>query len=125
MTYRKRTVGRSGRAPAVFDARGLLNGKRRRLLTPEQVATVRKSWALGDTMERCAWLVGVSVAVLRHRLEDQLADLPRRGRGAGRKRRPESRDPTPAEIWGRLTLEIQSRWTDEEREARWLGKPVD
>jgi len=107
------------------DQLGRVYGSPRRLLTGAQEATIRKAWAGGETMQRCAYLAGVSLAVIRPRLEDQLADLPRRGQGAGRKKRPEAVDPTPEEIWGKLTLEIQSGWTDEEREARWLGKPAD
>ena len=125
MTYRRRGPGTSGRAPAVFDERGLLKGKTRRLLTENQESVVRLAWAAGETLQRCAWLAGVSLAVIRPRLEDQLADLPRRGQGAGRKRREGARDPTTEEIWGRLTLEIQAGWTDEERESRWLGKPSE
>ena len=30
-------------------------------------------------------------------------------------------DPTPEEIWGRLTKEIQAGWTDAEREAHVVG----
>lgn len=107
------------------DHLGRVYGSPRRLLSKAQEQTIRRAWAAGETMQRCAWLAGVSLAVIRPRLEDQLADLPRRGQGAGPKRREGARDPTPEEIWGRLTLEIQAGWSDEEREARWLGKPAD
>jgi hypothetical protein len=104
----------------------LLAHMRPRLLTPEQEAAVRAAWASGATRDEAARAAGITVDLLLIRLKDQLADLPRRGRG-GLHRRP-TPDPTEEEIWGRLTAEIQDKWTDEERAAAWNGsrrEPVE
>lgn len=95
---------------------------RRKLLTPEQERTVRELWAAGGSRDEVARAAGVTVDVIRSRLNDQLVDLPRRGRGGNR--RPPSPDPSPEEIWGRLVLEAQSKWSDEEREKAWVGSSV-
>jgi hypothetical protein len=91
----------------------------KRLLSPEQEQAARELWAAGGSRDEVARAAGVTVDVIRARLNDQLADLPRRGRGGNR--RPPSPDPSPEEIWGRLVLEAQARWTDEEREKAWVG----
>ena len=91
----------------------------RQLLTPDQERTVREQWAAGATRDEVARAAGVSVDVIRARLEDQLADLPRRGRGGGW-RKPTS-DPSPEEIWGKLVFEAQAKWSDEDRERQWVG----
>jgi hypothetical protein len=106
------------------DGTGRFAGSRPDWLTKDQERAIRRVWASGGGWMDAARAAGIRVRLLRARLEDQLADLPRRGRGAGRKRAA-PRDPTEEEIWGRLTLEIQATWTDEEREERWLGRPSD
>lgn len=93
------------------------------LLTDRQVRTVSKLWKSGATRDEICRAVGITNSVFRARLADQLAALPRRGRGRGGGRKNRRRDPTPEEIYGRLTLEVQAKWTDEEREDRWQGRP--
>jgi hypothetical protein len=95
---------------------------RKKWLTPYQELVVRELWAAGGSRDEVARAAGVTVDVIRSRLHDQLADLPRRGRGGNR--RPPSPDPSPEEIWGRLTLEAQSKWSDEEREKAWVGSSL-
>lgn len=91
----------------------------KKLLTPRQVALARRVWMAGGTRDEVARAIGVTVDVLQARLADQLKTLPRRGRG-GNLRRPTA-DPSPEEIWGKLTKEAQARWTDDERERAWVG----
>lgn len=100
---------------------GKMAGSSRQLLTRRQLAAVRRAWAAGLRRDEVARAAGITVARLVSRMADQLAGLPRRGRGKGGGRRPRGADPTPEEIYGRLTLEIQSGWTDEQREAAWRG----
>lgn len=105
------------------DKKGRLSGCRKTLLTPEQLRAVRTAWKAGATRDEVARLVGVTPGLIRQRLEDQLRSLPRRGRGrGGRRGRPA--DPSPDEIYGRLTAELQAKWTDEERDAKWHGTPA-
>lgn len=113
----------SQRRPVIRDPlTGQMRGQRRVFLTAKQAAVIRKAWAEGLCRDAIAKLAGVTVDTLSARLRDQLADLPKRGRGVGGgKQAAPLRDPTPEEIWGHLTQEIQSRWTDEERENAWVG----
>lgn len=106
------------------DRRGRLSGCVKTLLTREQELAVRRAWRSGATRDEVAAAAGVSVGLIRQRLEDQLRDLPRRGRGRGG-HRGQPRDPTEEEIYGALTAEIQARWTEEERDAKWHGTPSD
>lgn len=101
---------------------GRVCGSRKILLSREQLASVRKAWRAGLRRDDVARAAGITVSRLTARLKDQLADLPRRGRGKGGGRRGEDNDPTEEEIYGRLTLEVQARWTDEQRAAAWRGK---
>lgn len=101
------------------DAKGRLCGSLPTLLNRSQVTVIRRAWRAGWTRDEVARAAGVSVGLIRQRLADQLADLPRRGRGGGGSRRV--KDPTEEEIYGRLTLAIQATWTDEERHAAWMG----
>jgi transposase-like protein len=94
-------------------------GTERLLLSADQLAIVRKAWRNGETQGEIARRLGVSVDTIRARLRDQLADLPKRGRGAGATRTGE--DPTEEEIYGRLVLLEQAAWTDEDRDRRWQG----
>jgi hypothetical protein len=105
------------------DSLGRLCGCQKTLLTRSQEQAVRRVWMCGGTRDEVARAAGVSVGLIRQRLEDQLADLPRRGRGTGGPRRPT--DPTEEEIYGRLVLEIQAGWTDEDREAARAGTRCD
>ncbi len=90
----------------------------KKMLTRAQERHVRRLWRSGGCQQEIARAVGVTVDTLRARLRDQLADLPKRGRGGGW--RPPAPDPTPDEVRARL-LEVQARWTDEVRELRWVG----
>jgi hypothetical protein len=100
---------------------GKMAGSRKQLLSLRQLIAVREAWAKGLRRDEVARAAGITVARLVSRMADQLASLPRRGRGKGGGRRPAKQDPTPEEIYGRLTLEIQAGWTDEQREAAWRG----
>lgn len=101
------------------DGSNQFRGSRRNALTAAQIQQVRQAWIAGETQQQIANAIGVSVDTLKARLQDQLAGLPKRGRGTGGRRRPN--DPTEEEIYGRLTLLEQAAWTDEEREQRWRG----
>jgi hypothetical protein len=78
-------VDRSSPLPRVVaanrDARGRVHGSLPKLLSPSQERTVREAWAAGATRDEAAWAAGVPPARIRRRLDDQLRDLPRRGRG--------------------------------------------
>lgn len=100
---------------------GKMAGSRKQLLSRRQLSAVRRAWAAGLRRDDVARAAGITVARLVSRMADQLANLPRRGRGKGGGRRPAETDPTVEEIYGRLTVEIQSCWTDEQREAAWRG----
>jgi hypothetical protein len=90
-----------------------------RYLTDEQLATIRRAWGDGLPRDEVCRLAGITLHVLEARRLDQLRDLPQRQQGIGGGRR--GADPTEEEIWGPLTADIQSRWTDEERQAAWEG----
>jgi hypothetical protein len=105
------------------DRLGRLAGCRKTLLTSVQERAIRRAWARGATRDEAAEAAGVSVGLIRMRLADQLRDLPRRGRGRGRRREP-PRDPSPEEIYGRLTAALQAEWSDDEREQKWHGNPA-
>lgn len=96
-----------------------LRGSERALLTPAQLKEARDAWVAGESQAEIARKIGVSIDTFRARLRDQLARLPARSRGGGSGRR--GSDPTPEEIYGRLTLLEQASWSDEEREDRWVG----
>jgi hypothetical protein len=69
---------------------------RKRFLTPEQEAAVRKTYARGGTSSEMAFVAGVCTSLIYARMKDQIADL-RRGQGRGGRRGPPV-DPTPEEI---------------------------
>jgi DNA-binding CsgD family transcriptional regulator len=102
------------------DGTNQFRGSRRNVLTARQIQQVRQAWLAGETQQQIANAIGVSVDTLKARLQDQLASLPKRGRGTGGRRRPN--DPTEEEIYGRLTLLEQQAWSDEERDQRWRGQ---
>lgn len=91
---------------------------RRKLLSPEQLELARKLWAEGASRDEVCREIGVTVDRFNARLRDQLADLPRRGRGGNR--RAPTPDPTIAEIRSRCA-ELRRRWPAE----RWLPSPLD
>ena len=74
------------------DEAGRLQGSSRKTLTPDQEAAIRQVWAAGGTWMDAAGAAGIGVRLLRARLKDQLADLPRRGRGTGGGRRRKSEE---------------------------------
>lgn len=112
-------MSRRRRAIRATDGSQRLQGSERRLLTATEQRIARKAWGDGETQAQIACRLGLSVDTLRARLQDQLADLPRRGRGAGGRRK--GADPTPEEIYGRLVMLEQAAWTDEDRATRWQG----
>jgi hypothetical protein len=69
---------------------------RKKYLTPEQEAAVRKSYARGGTSSEMAFVAGVCTSLIYARMKDQIKDL-RRGQGRGGRRGPPV-DPTPEEI---------------------------
>ena len=101
------------------DRLGRIRGTLKTTLTRSQERAVRRAWRAGQTQAEIAASLGIGLDLLRARLREQLPDLPRRGRGRGGGRR--TADPTPEEIYGRLTLLEQASWSDEEREERWRG----
>ncbi len=119
------TRSRLARPQGRRDRKGRLSGCLKTLLTRSQERAVRQAWRAGATRDEAARAAGVSVGLIRQRLEDQLRDLPRRGRGRGGKRGRRHEDPTLEEIYGTRTAEIQARWSDEERDAKWHGTPAD
>lgn len=101
------------------DGTNQCRGSVKGLFDAQQLRAARRAWAEGMTQAEIASLLGVSVDTVRSRLRDQLADLPKRGRGAGATRTGE--DPTEDEIYGRLVLLEQAAWSDEDRDRRWQG----
>lgn len=101
------------------DRKGRLSGTVKTMLSRSQEQAARRAWRAGRTQAEIAAELGVGQDLLRARLRDQLADLPRPGRGSRGGRR--AVDPTVEEIYGRLTLIEQAKWTDEERESKWQG----
>jgi hypothetical protein len=69
---------------------------RKKFLTPEQEAVVRKTYARGGTSAEMAFVAGVCTSLIYARMKDQIADL-RRGQGRGGRRGGQV-DPTPEEI---------------------------
>lgn len=90
----------------------------RRYLAPEVEAKVRELWLAGASRDEVARAVGITTDMLLSRLKDQLADLPRRGRG-GNVRMP-TPDPTEEEIAVRAA-ELRRSWTID----RYLPEPPD
>jgi hypothetical protein len=94
---------------------GRLAGSSRQFLTPDQERRVREAWAAGGRRDEVAAAAGITVARLVSRLADQLADLPRRGRGKGGGRRPKAvdgPDPTQDEIRARAA-EVRRTWGED------------
>lgn len=94
---------------------GRLCGSAPQLLRPDEERRVRALWREGATQAEIAMAIGIPIDRFRSRLRDQLADLPRRGRGAGGARH--GIVPSRLEI-DAATAEIRSRWPED----RWLGR---
>lgn len=89
---------------------GRLTGTAKTLLTPEQERAARDAFAEGGSRDDMARAAGVTVGLIRERLKDQLADLPKRGRGApGMARRRGIAMPHPIEIAVECAL-IRQKW---------------
>ena len=84
----------------------------KQVLTPEQLTLARSLWLEGTPAQVVARELGVSYDVLKARMVDQLADLPRRGRGRGSARNRGCPDPSLIEIRAK-TAAIRARWTSE------------
>ena len=90
---------------------GRLAGSVKTLLTPDQERAARDTFADGGTRDDMARAAGVTVGLIRERLNDQLADLPKRGRGArGMRRRQGVEMPHPLEVDVACAL-IRRKWT--------------
>lgn len=107
------------RTQASRNGRGHVCGALAQMLTAAQEATVRELWGSGISQQEIAYRIGVGRDRLISRLQDQLRDLPRPGRGRSsggeRDRRPRPAPPTPEEI-AALAAELRHRWPPE----RWL-----
>jgi transposase-like protein len=98
------------------------NNKKPYFLTDDQAQAVRAAMSAGATIAEAARGVGIDPRRLRIRLLDQLADIPKRGRGHGG-RRGAAVDPDPETI-AKRAAEIRARWTDEvfqERRMKFNG----
>lgn len=116
--YRRPARSTLARLQGGRDDKGRVCGSLPRMLTPAQERAIRRVWAAGGTRDEAAAAAGVSAGLIRQRLQDQLADLPRPGRGAGGRRR--AAPPTEHEIAARAA-EVRHRWPPE----RWLGLQPD
>jgi hypothetical protein len=103
------------------DGSSRLAGRAAGRLTARQIKAITRAWEAGESQQEIARKAGLGVAFFKARLLDQLAHLARRPRRACSGRRVS--DPTPEEIYGRLTMIEQQAWSDEEREDRWQGFP--
>ncbi len=84
----------------------------KQVLTVEQLTLARSLWIEGVPAQVVARELSVSYDVLKARLADQLADLPRRGRGRGSAHNRGCPDPSLIEIRAK-TAAIRKRWPDE------------
>jgi hypothetical protein len=92
--------------------------------TPELCEKIEILWLEGATTRQITDATGVSEQSLewQRRKGGRLAKLPKRGRGTGGGRRSEPIvDPTPEQIWGPLTAEIRSTWSDDDFYERRTG----
>lgn len=92
--------------------------------TPELVEKIEILWLDGRPTREITIETGCSAESLewQRRPGGPLAHLPSRGRGAGGGRRSSPPvDPTPEQIWGPLTAEIRSTWTNEDFYERRAG----
>jgi hypothetical protein len=95
----------------------------RRILTDAEEATIRRELARGATDAEAGQAAGVSDRKLYRARLFELADLPRNKRGPRPGRvyppPPEFVDLTVEEIYRRAAELRASRWTEDERQARW------
>ena len=102
----------------------------KRMLTDSEVLVVFEMWDAKKTRAEIASELNISITTLDERKKDQLASLPRRqGMNGGRFERVAgsriSDEPTPEQLadMDRRRLEVQARWTTEERIQRMQGIP--
>ena len=102
----------------------------KRMLTDNEVLVVFEMWDAKKTRAEIAVELNISIYTLEERQKDQLANLPRRpGMNGGRFERVRGSritdDPTPEQIaeMEQRRLEVQSRWTVEQRAQRLQGIP--
>ena len=95
-----------------------MNGREAHYLTPEQIETATSMWQQNEPVDSVCRALGITRDTMIQRRTDQLAHLPRRSVGSGRKSR--HADPTPEEIESRCA-EIRARWSDEEWRERIVG----
>ena len=98
------------------------NSKGKVTLSPEQVATVERLWGEGENIGVICLEANVSIDVLKYRRlpGEQLAHLPPKGRGTGKKNNRNEYNPSPDRI--RQECEkIQAGWSDGERQLRAFG----
>ena len=92
--------------------------------TPELCEKIEILWLDGATTRQITEATGVSEQSLewQRRAGGPLSGLPKRGQGKGGGRRSQPLiDPTPDEIWGPLTAEIRSTWSDDDFYERRIG----
>lgn len=95
--------------------------RKARTLTAAEIRKAAAMWKAGNTESEIALAIGISIDVFRSRRHDQLAKLKsRRDGGANRGRR--SVDVTPDDVRRRIE-EVQSRWSDDERNERCVARP--
>jgi hypothetical protein len=89
---------------------------RSRRLTDHEIAQIREWWGNGVSASAICEMLHMTRDAFDSRRLDQLADLPIRKRGVGKKNHG-APDPTPDEIAERSAA-IRARWTESERLQR-------
>jgi hypothetical protein len=97
---------------------------RNKRLTPEQVLVVFDMWEQGSTRSEIAFAMDMTVSTLDERRKDQLSHLANR-QGRRERSRCIPDEPSPEQIAGieQRKLEVQSKWTAQERALRIQGVP--
>lgn len=99
-----------------------MSRRRRRVLTPDEEATIRRELARGATDAQAGQAAGVSARKFYDARRGELRDLPRHKRGPrpGRKYpKPPDLEELPVEEIYRRAAALREQWTEEERQARW------
>ncbi len=103
------------RQPIIDKKTGRFLGEKKHLLTKEQLKLVKAQLKEGLRLTDIAQNAGVTINVLRQRFNDQLKRVKRPGQGKNGGQKRDSTDPSPDEIWNKLTKQIQAGWSDEQR----------